>query len=79
MKSTADQTPYSPMWAKPEAPSARQIEAETKAAELGEIMRDLLSGPNGPAMAALMNAEFARRGCLYRDRSEKASGPPPRR
>ena len=69
--------PDSPLWVKPEAPSARQIEAETRAAELGAIMRDLLSGPDGPAMAALMNAEFARRGCLFR--IARRGGPLPRR
>jgi hypothetical protein len=77
MKSNAAPTPHSPMWAKREAPSARQIEAETKAAEIGALMRDLLSGPNAPAMAALMNAEFARRGFQYR--VHRKTGAPPRR
>jgi hypothetical protein len=74
---TNDQGPHSPLWLKPEAPSADQVAAEAKAVELGAIMRDLLSGPNGPALAALMNAEFARRGCLFR--LARKGGPPPRR
>lgn len=76
MKGSAP-TAHSPFWSKPEAPSADQIEAEAKAAELGAIMRDLLMQPNGPALAALMNAEFARRGCQYR--IHRKTGVPPRR
>jgi len=77
MNSSAGPTPFNPMWLKPDEPSADQAEAEARAAELGAIMRDLLSGPDGPAMAALMNAEFARRGCLFR--IARKGGPPPRR
>jgi hypothetical protein len=35
-------TAHSPMWSKPEERSADQVTAETRAAELGETMRDLL-------------------------------------
>jgi hypothetical protein len=77
MKSNAALHPDSPLWVKPEAPSAEQVEAEARAVEIGALMRDLLSGPNGPAMAALMNAEFARRGCPFR--VHRKTGAPPRR
>lgn len=70
-------TAHSPMWAKPEPPSAEQIEAEAKATELGEILRNLVSGPDGPAMVALINAEFARR--QFGWRLARKGGPPPRR
>jgi len=70
-------TAHSPFWAKPEEHSTEQVEAETKAAELGALMRDWLSGPDGPARVALLNAEFVRRGCQYR--VQRKTGAPPRR
>lgn len=51
MKNSAP-TAHSPFWSKPEAPSADQVEAEAKAAELGEILRNLVSGPDGPENGA---------------------------
>jgi hypothetical protein len=73
----SEQGPHSPLWTKPEPPTADQLDAEARAAELGEIMRARLSAPDGPAFAALLNAEFARRGCLYR--VHRKTGVRPRR
>ena len=69
--------PHSPFWAKPEAPSAEQVEAEARAAELGSPDEGLALGPDGPARVALLNAEFVRRGCQYR--VQRNTGAPPRR
>jgi hypothetical protein len=69
--------PHSPLWLKPGAPSADQVEAEAKAARLGEIMRTRLSASDGPAFARLLNAEFLKLGLPFR--IARKGGPPPRR
>lgn len=69
-------TAHSPFWSPPEERSAEQIAAETKAAELGALMRDWLAGPHGPEFQALLNAEFLRVGLPFR--IARKGGPPPR-